>query len=344
MTGLRTWFVDRSLREKRLLVVMGALLVITIVWAGIVIPIRDGLETSRARYEDAVVRLATTRSDVDLIKAAGRRAPLTASLADTVRAAADQAGFEIATLDDQDGGRVHVDDQFGSGTPTLGSADAQLARQGFLTSVFGWMFVGLALTAGIAAYVAASGDMLAWFEEHSFAYIGMFVVEIGLVIGISAGINRISASIATLLFALFAAVNGFTLSVIIEAYTTSSIASAFVVSAGMFGGMATYGYVTKRDLSSMGSILFMGLIGVIIGSVVNIFWANSILYWFVTFAGVLVFCGLTAYDMQKLKKHRREQHGRRRAGRKASIIGALSLYLDFINLFLFLLRIFGSAR
>lgn len=235
-----------------------------------------------------------------------------------------------------------MDERLGS-TTTLGSADAQLARQTFLTSVFGWMFIGLALTAGIAAYVAASGDMLAWFEEHSFAYFGMFIVEIGLVIGISAGINRISASMATFLFALFAAVNGFTFSVIIEAYTTGSIASAFAVSAGMFGGMATYGYVTKRDLSSLHSILFMGLIGVIIGVVVNLFWANSILYWFVTFAGVLIFMGLTAYDMQRLKRIG-ESGIEGEGARKASILGALSLYLDFINMFLFLLRIFGSAR
>lgn len=240
-----------------------------------------------------------------------------------------------------------MSDEYGdtgtTGTTTLGSADAQLARQTFLTSVFGWMFVGLALTAGIAAYVAVSNDMLAWFEEHSFAYIGMFAVELGLVIGISAGINRISASMAVFLFALFAAINGFTFSVIIEAYTTSSIASAFVVSAGMFGGMAAYGYATKRDLSSMGSILFMGLIGVIIGSVVNIFWANSILYWFVTFAGVLIFCGLTAYDMQRLKGIG-ESGLDGESARKASILGALSLYLDFINMFLFMLRILGSSR
>ncbi len=130
---------------------------------------------------------------------------------------------------------------------------------------------------------------------------------------------------------------------ILEAYTTASSTRRFATAAGMFGGMAAYGYVTKRDLSSMGSILFMGLIGVIIGSVVNIFWANSILYWFVTFAGVVVFCGLTAYDMQKVKKIGESGHRRRRP-KKASILGALSLYLDFINLFLFMLRIFGSSR
>ena len=125
---------------------------------------------------------------------------------------------------------------------------------------------------------------------------------IGLVIAISAGINKISYSVAVFLFAAFSALNGFLFAAILEAYSTASIAASFGTAAGMFAGMAAYGYVTKRDLSSLGSILFMGLIGVIIGSVVNIFWANSVLYWFVTFAGVLVFCGLTAYDMQKIKK------------------------------------------
>jgi FtsH-binding integral membrane protein len=228
-------------------------------------------------------------------------------------------------------------------TPTVLGADAQLSRQAFMTSVFGWMFLGLALTAGIAAYVAASGDMLTWFEDHPLAYFGMFAGEIGLVIAISAGINRISYSTAVFLFAAFAALNGFTLSVIVEVYTTASIVSAFAVSSGMFGGMAAYGYLTKRDLTSLGSILFMGLIGVIIGSIINVFWANDVLYWFVTFAGILVFCGLTAYDMQKIKQIG-ESGVDGESRRKASILGALSLYLDFINLFLLMLRIFGSAR
>jgi FtsH-binding integral membrane protein len=242
--------------------------------------------------------------------------------------------------------RVEIEHQYGideRGSTTVESAEAQLARQSFLTSVFGWMFLGLALTAGIAAYVATSGDMIAWFEDYPWAFLVMFVAQLGLVIAISAGINRIGYSVAVFLFALYAALNGFIFSIILEAYTTASIASAFGVAAGMFGGMAAYGYVTKRDLSGMRSILFMGLIGVIIGLVVNMFWANSVLYWFVTFGGVLLFCALTAYDMQKIK-----QVGASGADgetlRKASILGALSLYLDFINLFLFLLRIFGSAR
>jgi uncharacterized protein len=230
-----------------------------------------------------------------------------------------------------------------SGTPTLRTGDGQLARQSFMTAVFGWMFLGLALTAGVAAYVAASGDMLAWFDEHSLAFIVLLFAEIGLVVAISAGIGRMPYQLAVFLFALYAAMNGFTLSIILEIYTTGSIASAFVVSAGMFGAMATYGYVTGRDLSNLRSILFMGLIGVILGSVLNIFWASSTLYWFVTFAGVLVFCGLTAYDMQKLKQIGSSGMDEETA-QKVSIVGALSLYLDFINLFLFMLRIFGSAR
>lgn len=241
---------------------------------------------------------------------------------------------------------MEIEDRYGideQGGTAVRGADAQLARQSFLTSVFGWMFLGLALTAGIAAYVAASSDMISWFEDHPIAWLVMFIAQLGLVVTISAGINRISYPAATFLFLLYAGLNGFIFSIILEAYTTASIASAFGVSAGMFGGMAAYGYVTKRDLSGMRSILFMGLIGIIIGLVINMFWANSVLYWFVTFGGVVLFCALTAYDMQKIK-----QIGSSGADaetlRKASILGALSLYLDFINLFLFLLRIFGSTR
>ena len=234
-----------------------------------------------------------------------------------------------------------MDEQYG--TTQIQGADVQLARQSFLTSVFGWMFLGLALTAGVAAYVAASSDMISWFEDHSWAWLVMFIAQLGLVVTISAGINKLSYSVSVFLFALYAALNGFSFSVILEAYTTASIASAFGVAAGMFGGMAIYGYVTKRDLTGMRSILFMGLIGLIIGMVVNMFWANSVLYWFVTFGGVVLFCALTAYDMQKIKQIG-ESGADAETLKKASILGALSLYLDFINLFLFLLRIFGSAR
>ncbi len=228
-------------------------------------------------------------------------------------------------------------------TPQVPGAQAQLARQSFLTGVFGWMFFGLALTAGIAAYVAASSDMLAWFEDNSLVFFGLIIGELALVLGLSFAINRISYPVAVFMFCAYAALNGFTLSIILEIYTTASITSAFAVAAAMFGAMATYGYVTKRDLSGLRSILFMGLIGIIVGLIVNMFWANSVLYWFVTFGGVVLFCALTAYDMQKLKKI--GEGGLDGDGlNKAKVIGALALYLDFINLFLFLLRIFGSSR
>ena len=230
-----------------------------------------------------------------------------------------------------------------SGTTSLPGAEAQLARQTFLASVFGWMFLGLALTAGIAAWVASTTDIIQWFEDNSIAFFVMLIAQLGLVIAISAGINKISYSTAVFLFGLYAAMNGFLFSVLLQIYTTSSIAGAFAVSAGMFGSMALYGYVTKRDLSGMRSILFMGLIGLLIAMVVNMFWANSTLYWFVTFGGVLLFCALTAYDMQKIKRIGESGISGEDA-KKATILGALSLYLDFINLFLFMLRIFGSTR
>jgi len=229
------------------------------------------------------------------------------------------------------------------GTTSLPSADAQLTQQTFVASVFGWMFFGLALTAGIAAWVASSTDMIQWFEDHQVVFFVMLFGQLGLVIAVSAGINRISYSAAVFMFSLYAALNGFLFSILLQIYTTSSIAGAFAVSAGMFGAMAAYGYVTKRDLSGMRSILFMGLIGLLIAMVVNMFWANSTLYWFVTFGGVLLFCALTAYDMQKIKELGASGISGEGA-RKATILGALSLYLDFINLFLFMLRIFGSAR
>ena len=212
-----------------------------------------------------------------------------------------------------------MEDQYG--TPALPSADAQLARQSFLASVFGWMFLGLALTAGIAAYVAASTDMIQWFEDNQIAFFVMLFAQLGLVIAISAGINKISYPAAVFMFAAYAALNGFLFSVLLSIYTTSSIAGAFAVSAGMFGSMAAYGYITKRDLSGMRSILFMGLIGLLIGLVVNMFWANSTLYWFVTFGGVLLFCALTAYDMQKIKKIG-ESGISGETAKKATILGA----------------------
>jgi FtsH-binding integral membrane protein len=153
-----------------------------------------------------------------------------------------------------------------------------------------------------------------------------------------------NASMAIGLFLLYSALNGLTMSIIFLIYTSASIASTFFITAGTFGVMSAYGYFTKKDLTSIGNIAFMGLIGIIIASIVNIFLQSSMLYWLVTYAGVLVFVGLTAYDTQKIKKMSLEMDIESEEGSKGAIMGALALYLDFINMFIFLLRIFGQRK
>jgi FtsH-binding integral membrane protein len=164
--------------------------------------------------------------------------------------------------------------------------------------------------------------------------------ELGLVVAISGAINKLSAPVASLLFILYAALNGITFSVIFAVYTAGSIASTFVTTAGMFGAMSAFGYLTKRDLTGWGGFLFMGLIGVVIASVVNIFTRTSAAAWIISAIGVIVFTGLTAYDTWKIKA----MAAAGAEGRKPAILGALTLYLDFINIFLMLLRLLGNRR
>jgi FtsH-binding integral membrane protein len=174
----------------------------------------------------------------------------------------------------------------------------------------------------------------------------LIFAELGLVIGISAAINRISAATASMLFIAYSAINGLTLSAIFLVYTATSIGTVFFITAGMFGTLAVWGYVTKRDLTSMGQLFFMGLIGIIIASVVNMFMASDALTWAISVIGVIVFCGLTAYDAQTLRAYALQNAdglGSEASG-KVAILGALRLYLDFINLFLMLLRLFGGRR
>jgi FtsH-binding integral membrane protein len=172
----------------------------------------------------------------------------------------------------------------------------------------------------------------------------LILAELGLVVAISGMIQRINTGVATALFLLYSALNGLTLSAIFIVYAHATIASAFVVTAGTFAAMSVYGFVTKTDLTKFGPILFMALIGLIIASVVNIFMASSGLYWIITYAGVLIFVGLTAYDTQKLKIIAVQTESNPALAARLSIAGALSLYLDFINLFLFILRIMGNRR
>lgn len=220
----------------------------------------------------------------------------------------------------------------------------QEASSVFLAKVFNWMAMGLGITGIVAFFTAQSG--LARVIVGSPIFFVLIIGELGLVFYLSARINKIQAGTASMLFLGYSILNGLTLSVIFLAYTNSSIAGTFLITAGMFGAMAVYGLITKRDLSGLGSFLFMGLIGIIIASIVNIFLKSSGLYWMISFIGVLVFTGLTAYDIQKIKKMGEEgiMSQGEEAIRKGSIMGALALYLDFINLFIMLLRFFGGSR
>ncbi len=210
-----------------------------------------------------------------------------------------------------------------------------------MTNVFWWMSVGLGLTGLIAFGVANTPAAIEVIFGNRIVFWGLLLGELALVFTLSAAITRLSPLVATAMFLAYAAMNGLTLAVIFLIYTQGSIASTFFVTGGTFGAMAAFGTLTKRDLSGWGSFLFMGLIGVIIASVVNIFLASPMLYWAVTYAGVLVFVGLTAYDTQRIRQM--AASGALPAN-KLAIYGALRLYLDFINLFLMLLRIFGRRR
>jgi len=220
----------------------------------------------------------------------------------------------------------------------------QEASSIFLAKVFNWMALGLGIT-GVVAYLTAYSGIAQVIMASPLFFV-LVLGELGLVFYLSARIEKIQASTATALFTGYSVLNGLTLSMIFLAYTSSSIAGTFLITAGMFGAMAVYGMVTKRDLSGLGSFMFMGLIGIIIASVVNIFLKSTSLYWAISMIGVLVFTGLAAYDIQKIK--RMGEEGILAQGevaiRKGAIMGALALYLDFINLFLMLLRFFGGAR
>ncbi|MDD2901348.1 MAG: Bax inhibitor-1/YccA family protein [Syntrophales bacterium] len=214
----------------------------------------------------------------------------------------------------------------------------------FIRRVYNWMALGLAATALIALYTAGNPALLKFIFGNTLVFFGLIIAELGLVIWLSAGINRMQFSTASAMFFVYSALNGLTLSVIFLTYTRASIASTFFVTAGTFGVMSLYGYTTKKDLSSWGSFFFMGLIGIIIASVVNIFLKSPMVYWVVTYAGILVFVGLTAYDTNKLKQMAMQGFADEETEGKSAVMGALALYLDFINLFLMLLRILGARR
>ncbi|WP_024555962.1 Bax inhibitor-1/YccA family protein [Franconibacter pulveris 1160] len=217
--------------------------------------------------------------------------------------------------------------------------------QTFMAQVYGWMTCGLLLTAFVAWYAANTPAVMMYVFSSRITFFGLIIAQLAVVFVLSGLVHKLSPAVATALFMLYSALTGLTLASIFLVYTYASIASTFVVTAGMFGAMSLYGYTTKRDLSGFGNMLFMALIGILIASLVNFWLKSTALMWAVTYIGVIVFVGLTAYDTQKLKSLGAEIDVNDRGHlRKYSILGALTLYLDFINLFLMLLRIFGNRR
>ena len=213
-----------------------------------------------------------------------------------------------------------------------------------MRKVYVWMTLALAITGFTAYGVATSPGILQAIYTNQILFWGLIIAELALVFGVSAAINRISLTMATLMFILYSVINGALMSYIFLAYTASSVATVFFITAGTFGAMALLGYTTKTDLSSMGKILFMALIGLIIATIVNLFVKSSGFTLILSYVGVLIFVGLTAWDSQKIKQMLLQAPDAGEGAQKLALLGALTLYLDFINLFIYLLRIFGKRN
>lgn len=223
-------------------------------------------------------------------------------------------------------------------------AEVAAAFPALMRKVYVWMALALAIT-GLTAYIVATDQAVqAVIFGNKAVFWGLIIAELAIVIGVSAAINKLSLPVATLLFVLYSVINGAMLSTIFFVYTMGSIATTFFITAGTFGAMSIYGYTTKKDLTSWGKILMMALIGVIIATVVNIFMKSSGLELIISYIGVAVFVGLTAYDTQKIKQMCLQAADAGETMQKYALLGALALYLDFINMFLYLLRIFGNRE
>ena len=227
---------------------------------------------------------------------------------------------------------------------TIEVSSKAVAVRSFVTKVYGWMAAALMITALVSMWTAMTPAIFQALISNQILFIALLLAEVILVFYLSARVQTMSVGRASTAFLVYSILNGLTLSIIFIAYTQASIATTFFVTAGTFGAMSLYGFVTKTDLTSMGNMLFMAIIGLVLASVVNMFWHNSALYWLITYAGILIFVGLTAYDTQKIKRMAMEVDEESDIGKKAAIMGALALYLDFINLFLMLLRLFGRRR
>lgn len=222
---------------------------------------------------------------------------------------------------------------------------AKAAQSALFRSVYLWMTLALAITGFTAMYIAKSYTFLEMIAQNSMMFWGLLIAEIGLVMYLSARIQRISFTTATLLFIAYSIVNGLTLSILFMVYTMSSIATTFFITAGTFGAMALFGYITKKGLTRIGSLCGMAVIGLIIAMIVNIFLHNSMMDMVISGIGVLVFVGLTAYDSQKIKQMLTGNDIEiNETTQKIALMGALTLYLDFINLFIYLLRLFGDRK
>ena len=229
---------------------------------------------------------------------------------------------------------------------TLPASRAEGLVNDYVRSVYNWMGIGLALTGFIAYYVSTNEAMIRLIFGNAIVFFGLLIGQLALVFAISGMVQKMSAAAATFLFVTYSALTGVTLSFIFLVYARASIFSTFFICAGTFAACSIYGWTTKRDLTSLGGFLLMGLFGIIIATVVNMFIRSSGMSMLISYIGVFVFVGLTAYDTQKIKNMALSQPAGLDGAviRKGAILGALSLYLDFINLFLMLLRIFGQSR
>ena len=233
-----------------------------------------------------------------------------------------------------------IDIMHGTAIPATGASADRIAA--FLRAAYGWMCAGLAITAATAWFVASSPSLLRTIARSGPLYLVLVVAQLGIVYVLSSRVQRLSASTASWLFIGYSVLTGVTLSFMMLVYTGETLTSTFVVAAGMFGTMAVYGTVARRSLAGWGQFLFMGLVGVVLASIVGLFWQNDGLQFVISFVGVIVFTGLAAYDAQRLKSMALMTS----AGETGSyaIVGALALYLDFVNLFLMLLRLQGGGR
>jgi len=224
------------------------------------------------------------------------------------------------------------------------SAEAVLENNRFMIKVYSWMALALTVTGVVAAWVATVPPLIETITGSKWVLFGLFLAELVVVMVMVSTISRISSSTAVWLFMLYSVLNGLTLSVIFLVFTSESIALAFYVTAGTFALMSLVGWVTRADLTSVGNLLLMALLGLVLASLVNLYFQNETVYWISTYAGILIFTGLIAYDTQKIRQMNVLGNEGSEADKKESVLGALTLYLDFINLFLSFLRIFGKKK